>query len=148
MGYNMNREVLEEQAKKIQEQAKKIQAGLQTMKSLQHCLVNGCSFDLHVTQQDFHEILEMRAVCSVCSAQTELFEHLPLSMPDDEDRVGDLAELRLDEIDVETPEEGVDENGVLVTDEWPRNDPDEGEPNQLHNLPKGVFEKVKERIGE
>ena len=140
MGYNMNREVLEERAKKIQEEAKKIQAGLQTMKSLQRCLVNGCSFDLHVTQQDFHEILEMRAVCSVCNAQTELFENLSLSMPDDEFKVGDLAELGLDEIDVETPEEEINEDGVLVTDE--------GELTHLHNLPKGVIEKVKERIGE
>lgn len=102
---NMNREVLEEQAKAIQEKAKQVQAGLRTMKNLQKCLVNGCKFDLHVEQADFHKILQMRAVCSVCSAQTDLFEDIALEMPDDQEKVGDLACLGLDEIDVEEPEE-------------------------------------------
>ena len=148
MGYNMNREVLEERARKIQEQAKLAQAGLQTMKNLQKCLVNGHTFELLLVQSEFHEILQMRLVCSTCGAQTELFENISLEMPDDEEKVGELATLGLDEIDVEAPEEGVNEDGVLVTDEWPRNEPDEGESTQLHNLPKGVFEKVKKRIGE
>ena len=102
---NMNREVLEEQAKKIQEQAKQVQAGLQTMKNLQKCLVHGHRFDLHVEQDEFHEILQMGVRCSVCGAETELFENIALEMPDDQEKVGDLACLGLDEIDVEEPEE-------------------------------------------
>lgn len=112
---NMNREVLEEQAKAIQEKAKQVQAGLRTMKNLQKCLVNGCKFDLHVEQADFHEILQMRAVCSVCSAQTDLFENIALEMPDDEEKVGDLACLGLDEIDVEAPEEEEEEPEKMPT---------------------------------
>jgi hypothetical protein len=43
--------------------------------------------------------------CSVCEAETDLFENIALEMPDDEIRVGGLACLGLDEIDVEVPEE-------------------------------------------
>jgi len=102
---NMNREVLEEQAKKIQERAKELQAGLQTMKNLQKCLVHGHQFDLFVEQEEFHEILKMGLRCSVCGAETELFENIALEMPDDEEKVGDLACLGLNEIDVEVPDE-------------------------------------------
>lgn len=102
---NMNREVLEEEAKAIQERAKIVQAGLQTMKNLQKCLVHGHRFDLHVEQDEFHEILQMGVRCSVCGAETELFENIALEMPDDEMKVGGLATLGLDEIDVEEPEE-------------------------------------------
>ena len=101
----MNREVLEEQAKKIQERAKELQAGLQTMKNLQKCLVHGHQFDLFVEQEEFHEILKMGLRCSVCGAETELFENIALEMPDDEEKVGDLACLGLNEIDVEVPDE-------------------------------------------
>ncbi len=101
----MNREVLEEEAKAIQERAKIVQAGLQTMKNLQKCLVHGHRFDLHVEQDEFHEILQMGVRCSVCGAETELFENIALEMPDDEMKVGGLATLGLDEIDVEEPEE-------------------------------------------
>lgn len=101
----MNREVLEEEAKAIQERAKIVQAGLQTMKNLQKCLVHGHRFDLHVEQDEFHEILQMGVRCSVCGATTELFENIALGMPDDEMKVGGLATLGLDEIDVEEPEE-------------------------------------------
>ena len=102
---NMNREVLEEQAKKIQERAKELQAGLQTMKNLQKCLVHRHQFDLFVEQEEFHEILKMGLRCSVCGAETELFENIALEMPDDEEKVGDLACLGLNEIDVEVPDE-------------------------------------------
>jgi hypothetical protein len=102
---NMNRETIEREAKELQDRARVIQAGLQTMKNLQKCLVNGHRFDLHVEPSDFHEILEMRVVCSVCGAQTGLFDNLTLMMPDDEEKVGGLACLGLDEIDVEVPEE-------------------------------------------
>jgi predicted peroxiredoxin len=102
---NMNREVLEEEAKAIQERAKIVQAGLQTMKNLQKCLVHGHRFDLHVEQDEFYEILQMGVRCSVCGAETELFENIALEMPDDEMKVGGLATLGLDEIDVEEPEE-------------------------------------------
>ena len=101
----MNRETIEREAKELQDRARVIQAGLQTMKNLQKCLVNGHRFDLHVEPSDFHEILEMRVVCSVCGAQTGLFDNLTLMMPDDEEKVGGLACLGLDEIDVEAPEE-------------------------------------------
>lgn len=101
----MNREALEEEAKAIQERAKIVQAGLQTMKNLQKCLVHGHRFDLHVEQDEFHEILQMGVRCSVCGAETELFENIALEMPDDEMKVGGLATLGLDEIDVEEPEE-------------------------------------------
>ena len=43
--------------------------------------------------------------CSVCGAETELFENIALEMPDDEEKVGDLACLGLNEIDVEVPDE-------------------------------------------
>ena len=79
---NMNREVLEERARKIQEQAKLAQAGLQTMKNLQKCLIHGHQFDLFVEQEEFHEILKMGLRCSVCGAETELFENISLEMPD------------------------------------------------------------------
>jgi len=102
---NMNREVLEEQAKKIQEQAKQVQAGLRTMKNLQKCLVHGHRFDLHVEQNELHEILQMGVRCSVCGAETELFENIALEIPDDQEKFGDLVTLGLDEIDVEEPEE-------------------------------------------
>ena len=102
---NMNRELLEEEAKAIQGRAKIVQAGLQTMKNLQKCLVHGHRFDLHVEQGEFHEILQMGVRCSVCGAETELFENIALAMPDDEMKVGVLATLGLDEIDVEEPEE-------------------------------------------
>ena len=101
----MNREVLEEQAKKIQEQAKQVQAGLRTMKNLQKCLVHGHRFDLHVEQNELHEILQMGVRCSVCGAETELFENIALEIPDDQEKFGDLVTLGLDEIDVEEPEE-------------------------------------------
>jgi|TARA_R100001463_G_scaffold118531_4_gene174289 hypothetical protein len=105
----MNREALEEEAKSIQERAKIVQAGLQTMKNLQKCLVHGHRFDLHVEQDEFHEILQMGVRCSVCGAETELFENIALEMPDDEMKVGRLAALGLDEIDVEEPEEEEEE---------------------------------------
>ena len=101
---NMNREVLEEEARKIQEQAKLAQAGLQTMKNLQKCLVHGHTFEMLLGQLEFHEILQIRLVCSTCGAQTELFENISLEMPDDEEKVGALATLGLNEIDVEVDE--------------------------------------------
>ncbi len=47
---NMNREVLEEEARKIREQAKLAQAGLQTMENLQECFVHGHQFQLRLEQ--------------------------------------------------------------------------------------------------
>jgi len=102
---NMNRETIEREAKELQDRARVIQAGLQTMKSLQKCLVNGHRFDLHTVQSEFHQIFEMRVICSVCNAQTELYDEVNLVMPDDEQVVGGLATLGLEEIDVDLPEE-------------------------------------------
>ena len=101
----MNRETIEREAKELQDRARVIQAGLQTMKNLQKCLVHGHRFDLHAEADEFHQILQMGVRCSVCGAETELFEDIALEMPDDEMKVGGLACLGLDEIDVEEPEE-------------------------------------------
>ena len=73
------------------------------MKNLQKWLGHGHQFDLFVEQEEFHEILKMGLRCSVCGAETELFENIALEMPDDEEKVGDLACLGLNEIDVEVP---------------------------------------------
>ena len=144
---NMNREVLEERARKIQEQAKLAQAGLQTMKNLQKCLASGCSFDLHVTQQEFHEILQMRAVCSLCGAQTELFEEIALEMPDDEEKVGDLACLGLDEIDVEVPEEEPEEGYDGATIDFDPAEPSVDNPYETkpNKVPSDIMERVQRR---
>lgn len=98
---NMNREVLEEEARKIQELAKSAQAGLQTMNNLQKCFVEGHNFQLRLEQQEFHEILQMRLVCHVCGAETELFENIALAIPEDAERFGALESLGLDEIDID-----------------------------------------------
>ena len=144
---NMNREVLEERARKIQEQAKVAQAGLQTMKNLQKCLVHGHTFELQLEQQEFHEILQMRLVCSTCGAQTELFENISLEMPDDEEKVGELATLGLNEIDVETPEEEPEEgyNGATIDfdpAEPSVDNPYETKPNKV---PSNILERVQRR---
>ena len=144
---NMNREVLEEEARKIQEQAKLAQAGLQTMKNLQKCLVHGHTFELQLEQQEFHEILQMRLVCSTCGAQTELFENISLEMPDDEEKVGELATLGLNEIDVETPEEEPEEgyNGATIDfdpAEPSVDNPYETKPNKV---PSNILERVQRR---
>jgi len=127
MGYNMNREALEEEARKIQEQAKLAQAGLQTMNNLQECFVEGHRFQLRLEQQEFHEILQMRLVCHVCGAETELFENIALAMPEDAERFGALESLGLDEIDIDdgdgatidfdpVEEQTQEENGVRKVD--------------------------------
>mgnify|MGYP003131423269 CR=1 FL=1 len=143
---NMNREVLEERARKIQEQAKLAQAGLQTMKNLQKCLVHGHQFDLFVEQEEFHEILKMGLRCSVCEAETELFENIALEMPDDEDKVGELATLGLDEIDVETPEEEPVEEATEPYGFNPAepsvDNPYETKPNKV---PSDIMERVQRR---
>ena len=145
---NMNREVLEEEARKIQEQAKVAQAGLQTMKNLQKCLVHGHTFELQLEQQEFHEILQMRLVCSTCGAQTELFEDISLEMPDDEEKVGALATLGLNEIDVEAPEEEPEEGYDGATIDFDPVEPrvdnpyDTKKPSQV---PEDIMERVKRR---
>jgi len=137
---NMNREVLEERARKIQEQAKLAQAGLQTMKNLQKCLQHGHTFELQLEQQEFHEILQMRLVCSTCGAQTELFENIALEMPDDEEKVGELATLGLNEIDVEAPEEEPEEGYDPA--EPSVDNPYETKPNKV---PSNILERVQRR---
>ena len=107
----MNREQLEQKARKIQEEAKQAQAGLQTIKNLQECYVGGHRFVFHILQDEFHQILQMSVQCSVCKAGTDLFEDIELIMPDDEDIVGGLAAMSLEQIDVESPEE-VEEEAV------------------------------------
>ena len=143
---NMNREVLEERARKIQEQAKLAQAGLQTMKNLQKCLVHGHTFELQLEQQEFHEILQMRLVCSTCGAQTELFENIALEMPDDEEKVGELATLGLDEIDVEVDEhphhDGDGANIDFDPAEPSVDNPYETKPNKV---PSDIMERVQRR---
>ena len=144
---NMNREVLEEEARKIQEQAKLAQAGLQTMKNLQKCLVHGHTFELQLEQQEFHEILQMRLVCSTCGAQTELFENISLEMPDDEEKVGALATLGLNEIDVEIDEHPPHDGDGATIDFDPMepsvdNPYDTKKPSQV---PEDIMEKVKRR---
>ena len=144
----MNREALEEEARKIQEQAKLAQAGLKTMKNLQKCLVNGCRFDLHVEQAEFHEILQMKAECSVCGAQTELFENIALTMPDDEEKVGALACLGLDEIDVETPEEEEEEEETTEPYGFDPAEPSVDNPydtKKPSQVPEDIMERVKRR---
>ena len=140
---NMNREVLEERARKIQEQAKLAQAGLQTMKNLQKCLVHGHTFELQLEQQEFHEILQMRLVCSTCGAQTELFENISLEMPDDEEKVGALATLGLDEIDVETPEEEPEEE---TTEPYGFNPAEPSVDNPYETKPNKVPSDIMERV--
>lgn len=144
---NMNREVLEEEARKIQEQAKLAQAGLQTMKNLQKCLVHGHTFELQLEQQEFHEILQMRLVCSTCGAQTELFENISLEMPDDEEKVGALATLGLNEIDVEIDEHPPHDGDGATIDFDPMepsvdNPYDTKKPSQV---PEDIMERVKRR---
>ena len=144
---NMNREVLEEEARKIQEQAKLAQAGLQTMKDLQKCLVHGHPFELQLEQQEFHEILQMRLVCSTCGAQTELFENISLEMPDDEEKVGALATLGLNEIDVEIDEHPPHDGDGATIDFDPMepsvdNPYDTKKPSQV---PEDIMERVKRR---
>ena len=146
MGYNMNREVLEEEARKIQEQAKLAQAGLKTMKNLQKCLVNGCRFDLHVEQAEFHEILQMKAECSVCGAQTELFENIALTMPDDEEKVGALACLGLDEIDVEAPEEEEEEEEEKTTEPYGFDPAEPSVDNPYETKPSKVPSDIMDRV--
>ena len=140
---NMNREVLEEEARKIQEQAKLAQAGLQTMKNLQKCLVHGHQFDLFVEQEEFHEILKMGLRCSVCGAETELFENISLEMPDDEEKVGALATLGLDEIDVETPEEEPEEE---TTEPYGFNPAEPSVDNPYETKPNKVPSDIMERV--
>ena len=144
---NMNREVLEEEARKIQEQAKLAQAGLQTMKNLQKCLVHGHTFELQLEQQEFHEILQMRLECSTCGAQTELFEDISLEMPDDEEKVGALATLGLNEIDVEIDEHPPHDGDGATIDFDPMepsvdNPYDTKKPSQV---PEDIMERVKRR---
>ena len=140
----MNRELLEEEAKAIQERAKIVQASLQTMKNLQKCLVNGCRFDLHVEQVEFHEILQMKAECSVCGAQTELFEHIALTMPDDEEKVGGLACLELIEIDVEAPEE--EEEEEETTEPYGFNPAEPSVDNPYETKPSKVPSNIMDRV--
>jgi len=140
---NMNREVLEERARKIQEQAKLAQAGLQTMKNLQKCLVHGHTFELQLEQQEFHEILQMRLVCSTCGAQTELFENIALEMPDDEEKVGELATLGLNEIDVEAPEEEPEEE---TTEPYGFNPAEPSVDNPYETKPNKVPSDIMERV--
>jgi|TARA_R100000030_G_scaffold11747_1_gene7863 hypothetical protein len=144
---NMNREVLEERARKIQEQAKVAQAGLQTMKNLQKCLVHGHTFELQLEQQEFHEILQMRLVCSTCGAQTELFENISLEMPDDEEKVGELATLGLNEIDVETPEEEPEEGYDGATIDFDPAEPSVDNPYETkpNKVPSNILERVQRR---
>ena len=144
---NMNREVLEEEARKIQEQAKLAQAGLQTMKNLQKCLVHGHTFELQLEQQEFHEILQMRLVCSTCGAQTELFENISLEMPDDEEKVGELATLGLNEIDVETPEEEPEEGYDGATIDFDPAEPSVDNPYETkpNKVPSNILERVQRR---
>ena len=144
---NMNREVLEEEARKIQEQAKLAQAGLQTMKNLQKCLVHGHTFELQLEQQEFHEILQMRLVCSTCGAQTELFENISLEMPDDEEKVGALATLGLNEIDVEAPEEEPEEGYDGATIDFDPAEPSVDNPYETkpNKVPSDIMERVQRR---
>ena len=144
---NMNREVLEERARKIQEQAKVAQAGLQTMKNLQKCLVHGHTFELQLEQQEFREILQMRLVCSTCGAQTELFENISLEMPDDEEKVGELATLGLNEIDVETPEEEPEEGYDGATIDFDPAEPSVDNPYETkpNKVPSNILERVQRR---
>ena len=144
---NMNRDVLEEEARKIQERAKLAQAGLQTMKNLQKCLVHGHTFELQLEQQEFHEILQMRLVCSTCGAQTELFENISLEMPDDEEKVGALATLGLNEIDVEIDYHPPHDGDGATIDFDPMepsvdNPYDTKKPSQV---PEDIMERVKRR---
>lgn len=144
---NMNREVLEEEARKIQEQAKLAQAGLQTMKNLQKCLVHGHQFDLFVEQEEFHEILKMGLRCSVCGAETELFENISLEMPDDEEKVGALATLGLNEIDVELPEEEPEEGYDGATIDFDPAEPSVDNPYETkpNKVPSDIMERVQRR---
>jgi len=146
MGYNMNREVLEEEARKIQEQAKVAQAGLQTMKNLQKCLQHGHTFELHLEQQEFHEILQMAVRCSVCGAETELFENISLEMPEDKEKFGALESLGLNEIDVEVPEEEPVEEATEPYGFDPAepsvDNPYETKPNKV---PSDIMERVQRR---
>lgn len=144
---SMNREVLEEEARKIQEQAKLAQAGLKTMKNLQKCLVHGHRFDLHVEQDEFHEILQMGVRCSVCGAETELFENIALEMPDDEEKVGALAGLGLDEIDVEVPEEEPEEGYDGATIDFDPAEPSVDNPYETKpsKVPSDIMERVQRR---
>lgn len=144
---NMNREVLEERARKIQEQAKLAQAGLQTMKNLQKCLVHGHQFDLFVEQEEFHEILKMGLRCSVCGAETELFENISLEMPDDEEKVGELATLGLNEIDVELPEEEPEEGYDGATIDFDPAEPSVDNPYETkpNKVPSDIMERVQRR---
>ena len=144
---NMNREVLEEEARKIQEQAKLAQAGLQTMKNLQKCLAHGHTFELQLEQQEFHEILQMRLVCSTCGAQTELFENISLEMPDDEEKVGALATLGLNEIDVEIDEHSPHDGDGATIDFDPM-EPSVDNPydsKKSSQVPEDIMERVKRR---
>ena len=145
---NMNREVLEEEARKIQEQAKVAQAGLQTMKNLQKCLLHGHTFELQLEQPEYHEIFQMRLVCSTCGAQTELFENIALTIPEDKERFGALESLGLDEIDVEVPEEEPEEGYDGATIDFDPVEPrvdnpyDTKKPSQV---PEDIMERVKRR---
>ena len=144
---NMNREVLEEEARKIQEQAKLAQAGLQTMKNLQKCLQHGHTFELQLEQPEYHEIFQMRLVCSTCGAQTELLENIALTIPEDKERFGALESLGLDEIDVEAPEEEPEEEttepyGFNPAEPSVDNPYDTKKPSQV---PEDIMERVKRR---
>ena len=144
----MNREALEEEARKIQEQAKLAQAGLKTMKNLQKCFVRGHEFELQLIEQEFHEILQMRLVCSVCGAQTELFEHIALTMPDDEETVGALACLGLDEIDVEAPEEEEEEEKTTRPYGFNPVEPSVDNPYETKpsKVPSDIMDRVQRRV--
>lgn len=145
---NMNREVLEEEARKIQEQAKVAQAGLQTMKNLQKCLQHGHTFELQLEQQEFQEILQMRLVCSTCGAQTELFENIALTIPEDKGRFGALESLGLNEIDVEVPEEEPEEGYDGATIDFDPMEPSVDNPydtKKPSQVPEDIMERVKRR---
>ncbi len=145
---NMNREVLEEEARKIQEQAKVAQAGLQTMKNLQKCLLHGHTFELQLEQPEYHEIFQMRLVCSTCGAETDLFENIALTMPEDKERFGALESLGLDEIDVEVPEEEPEEGHDGATIDFDPAEPSVDNPydtKKPSQVPEDIMERVKRR---
>ena len=89
----------------------------------------------------------MRAVCSLCGAQTELFEEIALEMPDDEEKVGDLACLGLDEIDVEVPEEEPEEGYDGATIDFDPAEPSVDNPYETkpNKVPSDIMERVQRR---
>ena len=82
-------------------------------------------------------------MCSTCGAQTELFENIALTIPEDKERFGALESLGLDEIDVEVPEEEPEEE---TTEPYGFNPAEPSVDNPYETKPSKVPSDIMNRV--